>query len=120
MRWSRDLCEQILIPLQGISPLSTVHLYLQFCKDIEPGHSRAIECLEKHREEPGFSPKCKGDVEDLLAARIKDFRLDPQLKRVCAVDIEVRIFGQHSRAAVLTRAAQWRCCLMRRSTRPSW
>ncbi len=63
----------------------------QFCADIEPGHSRAIECLEKHREEPGFNAACKADVEDLLAARIKDFRLDPQLKRMCNVDIDVSL-----------------------------
>ena len=61
----------------------------QFCQEIEPGNARAIECLEKHRDDPGFSPICKKDVDALLAARIKDFRLDPQLKRVCGLDIQV-------------------------------
>ncbi len=71
------------------SPLTVGVVPRQFCQEIEPGNARAIECLEKHRDDPGFSATCKKDIDALLAARIKDFRLDPQLKRVCGLDIQV-------------------------------
>ena len=61
---------------------------LQFCADVEPGHSRALDCLATHREEPDFSADCRGLIESALAERAVDFRLDPTLRRACARDIE--------------------------------
>lgn len=52
-----------------------------------PGNARAKECLEDHREEPGFQPECKEEIEKMMAARAADFRLDTQLRQLCAEDI---------------------------------
>ena len=60
---------------------------LQFCKDVPPGNARAKECLEDHREDPGFQPECKEEIEKMMAARAADFRLDTQLRQLCAEDI---------------------------------
>lgn len=60
---------------------------LQFCPDVQPGNARAKECLEEHRDQPGFSPECKAEVEKMMADRAADFRLDAKLKRLCVDDI---------------------------------
>ncbi|KAK9867536.1 hypothetical protein WJX84_008718 [Apatococcus fuscideae] len=59
----------------------------KFCKDVPPGNARAKECLEDHREDPGFQPECKEEIEKMMAARAADFRLDTQLRQLCAEDI---------------------------------
>jgi len=46
-------------------------------------------------------------VEDLLAARIKDFRLDPQLKRMCNVDIDVSLCSFRSAVSVPACRLWW-------------
>ncbi|KAK9865562.1 hypothetical protein WJX84_005695, partial [Apatococcus fuscideae] len=58
-----------------------------FCKDVPPGNARAKECLEDHRDQPGFQPECKEEIEKMMAARAADFRLDTQLRQLCAEDI---------------------------------
>ena len=62
---------------------------LQFCGDVAPGNARAKECLEQHRNEANFSRDCREELEGMIEARSRDFRLDPQLKRQCAKDIEM-------------------------------
>ena len=54
-----------------------------------PGNARAKECLEDSREQPGFSPQCKVEVEKMMESRASDFRLDPKLRQLCADDIQV-------------------------------
>ena len=73
---------------------------LQFCADIEPGHSRAIVCLEQHRAEPNFSRSCRVEIEALMIARATDFRLDPQLRRACKNDVIVRLLPWSLRLSV--------------------
>lgn len=62
---------------------------IQFCGDVPPGNARAKECLEQHRNEANFSRDCREELEGMIEARSRDFRLDPQLKRQCAKDIEM-------------------------------
>ena len=40
------------------------------------------DCLEDHREEPGFSAECKEEFEAMMEARAADFRLDSTLREV--------------------------------------
>lgn len=46
------------------------------------------DCLESHREDPGFSAECKEEFEAMMEKRAADFRLDSTLREVCADDIE--------------------------------
>ena len=73
--------------LCSLSPTVTP-LPVQFCPDVQPGNARAKECLEENREQPGFTPECKAEVEKMMAERAADFRLDAKLKRLCAEDID--------------------------------
>lgn len=59
----------------------------KFCADIQPGHALAKECLERHRNDEGFSPECKEEVDAMLLRRVKDFRVDKRVMAVCAEDI---------------------------------
>nr|QOL01068.1 putative extracellular protein CSOL_002 [Pseudococcomyxa simplex] len=59
-----------------------------FCADVPPGNARAKECLEDNREQPGFSPACKLEVEKMMESRAADFRLDPKLRVLCEEDIQ--------------------------------
>jgi Golgi apparatus protein 1 len=68
-----------------------VHDGWQFCSDVPPGNARAKECLEDNRQQPGFTPACKEQVEKMMAARAADFRLDPKLRQLCAEDIQVSL-----------------------------
>ena len=52
------------------------------------GNARIKDCLEEHREDPGFSAECKEEFENMMEARAADFRLDSTLREVCARDIE--------------------------------
>ena len=70
-------------------------LALQFCADVPPGNARAKECLEDNREQPGFSPGCKEEVEKMMESRASDFRLDPKLRQLCADDIQVATSFAH-------------------------
>lgn len=45
-------------------------------------------CLEEHRSDADFSPDCKAELEAMMARRASDFRLDAELIRVCANDID--------------------------------
>ena len=35
------------------------------------------DCLEEHREDPGFSAECKEEFEIMMEARAADFRCGP-------------------------------------------
>ncbi len=54
-----------------------------------PGNARAKECLEDNREQAGFTPACKEEVEKMMSSRAADFRLDPKLRQLCEDDIQV-------------------------------
>ena len=45
------------------------------------------ECLEDSREQDGFSPECRDKLEQMMARRAADFRLDTRLAEACAQDI---------------------------------
>ena len=46
------------------------------------------DCLEEHREDEGFSAECKEEFEKMMERRAKDFRLDSNLRELCARDID--------------------------------
>lgn len=46
------------------------------------------DCLEDHRDDPGFSAECKEEFELMMEARAADFRLDSTLREMCDQDIE--------------------------------
>ncbi len=52
--------------------------------DAKTGGARVKDCLEDHREEPGFSAECKEEFEAMMEARAADFRLDSTLREVRA------------------------------------
>ncbi|GBF99737.1 hypothetical protein Rsub_12450 [Raphidocelis subcapitata] len=59
----------------------------RFCGDVEPGHSAAKDCLIAHRNDNGFSGKCREELEVMIERRVRDFRLDSRLRKHCASDI---------------------------------
>lgn len=59
----------------------------KFCKDVEPGHMRVQECLEDHIEKSGFSNTCKTTLEEVIAQRVADFRIDAGLQEACEEDL---------------------------------
>ena len=69
---------------------------LQFCRDVPPGHMRAIDCLETNRYEPDFSAGCREALEVSIAERAGDFRLDASLRAACSKDIERRYWCMRS------------------------
>jgi len=62
--------------------------YKKYCKDIEPGNMAAQECLEDNSDESGFSADCKDELDNLIAKRVNDFRLDVALRDACESDIK--------------------------------
>ena len=40
------------------------------------------DCLEDSREQPGFTPECKQELENMMERRAKDVRLDTVLMAV--------------------------------------
>ncbi len=52
------------------------------------GNARVKDCLEEHREDPTFNAECKGELEKMMEHRATDFRLDSNLRELCADDIE--------------------------------
>ncbi|GLI60743.1 hypothetical protein VaNZ11_002971 [Volvox africanus] len=60
----------------------------KFCSDVEPGHMRVQECLEDNIEEADFSAECKAELEDVIAKRVADFRLDTALREACESDLK--------------------------------
>ncbi|KAJ9518654.1 hypothetical protein QJQ45_018663 [Haematococcus lacustris] len=59
----------------------------RFCADVEPGAARVKDCLEQHRNEAGFDPACKAEVDDMIAHRVRDLKLDNRLRKSCELDI---------------------------------
>jgi Golgi apparatus protein 1 len=62
--------------------------YQKFCKDIEPGMMRVQECLEDNVDESGFSSDCKSELENVLAKRVSDFRMDTALRDACESELK--------------------------------
>ena len=62
--------------------------FQRFCKDVEPGHMRVQECLEDNLEESAFSSECKEELENQIAKRVTDFRLDTALREACESDLK--------------------------------
>eukprot|EP00879_Flechtneria_rotunda_P002629 GHRR01002831.1.p1 GENE.GHRR01002831.1~~GHRR01002831.1.p1 ORF type:complete len:772 (+),score=213.92 GHRR01002831.1:193-2316(+) len=55
----------------------------RFCSDVEPGHAAARDCLVENRNEKGFTQACRDELEAMLEARVRDFRIDSRLRKVC-------------------------------------
>lgn len=60
----------------------------KFCKDVDPGHMRVQECLEDHMDDSGFSTDCKEELEQTIAKRVQDFKLDAALREACETDLK--------------------------------
>lgn len=60
----------------------------KFCPDVEPGRSEAIDCLIEHKEDDGFSKECRAEIDGMIERRVRDFRVDSRLRRVCQTDIK--------------------------------
>eukprot|EP00879_Flechtneria_rotunda_P000602 GHRR01000712.1.p1 GENE.GHRR01000712.1~~GHRR01000712.1.p1 ORF type:complete len:883 (+),score=207.41 GHRR01000712.1:2504-5152(+) len=60
----------------------------KFCKDVEPGHMRVQECLEDNMDKSGFSNRCRTALEDVIATRVADIRLDTGLQDACEEDLQ--------------------------------
>ncbi|WIA10935.1 hypothetical protein OEZ85_011100 [Tetradesmus obliquus] len=54
-----------------------------FCPHVPPGNARARDCLVAARNEEGFSSACRDELEAMIEARVRDFRIDARLRRVC-------------------------------------
>ena len=52
------------------------------------GKARVKDCLEDHREDPIFNAECKAELEKMMEHRATDFRLDSNLRDLCASDID--------------------------------
>ena len=46
------------------------------------GNAAVKDCLEESREEQGFTPECKLELENMMERRAKDVRLDTTLMEV--------------------------------------
>ncbi|GFH19709.1 uncharacterized protein HaLaN_16706 [Haematococcus lacustris] len=62
--------------------------YKRYCSDVEPGNMQAQECLEDNMDEAQFSADCKEELENTIAKRVADFRLDTAMRDACASDLE--------------------------------
>ncbi|GAX77303.1 hypothetical protein CEUSTIGMA_g4749.t1 [Chlamydomonas eustigma] len=62
--------------------------YEKFCSDVEPGHMRVQECLEDNMEDSKFSSECKEELDDIIAKRVTDFKLDTTLREACESDLQ--------------------------------
>jgi golgi apparatus protein 1 len=65
---------------------------VRFCKDVEYGEDRVIQCLENHRKDMHFSTECRKEVESVMERRSRDYKLDPEIRTLCAEDID-RVCG---------------------------
>lgn len=81
-------------------------LDLQFCRDVPPGHMRAIDCLEMNRYEPDFTQGCRDVLEASIAERSADFRLDSSLRAACKKDIKRRCMKSATRCAHIRRTVR--------------
>jgi hypothetical protein len=48
------------------------------------GNAAVKDCLEENREQDGFTPECKQEIEAMMERRAKDVRLDSTLMEVWA------------------------------------
>ena len=64
--------------------------------------SPPLKCsLEDHREEEGFTPACRDEMEASIARRAADFRLDAPLRAACAGEVE-SLCGEETKALKTT------------------
>ncbi|KAF8068300.1 hypothetical protein HT031_001987 [Scenedesmus sp. PABB004] len=59
----------------------------RFCADVQPGNAAARDCLVEHRNDRAFTPACRDELEGMIEARVRDFRIDSRLRRVCEAPI---------------------------------
>ena len=71
------------------------------------------DCLEEHREDPGFSAECKEEFEIMMEARAADFRCAPPGTSQVLLSVQVRssVASGLSSARMLSSAElqQMRC-----------
>jgi len=59
----------------------------KFCRDVAPGASEMLHCLQDHRADAGFPAKCKTVVVTDMQANVQDYRLNTKLVRACKREI---------------------------------
>ncbi|XP_020607607.1 Golgi apparatus protein 1-like isoform X2 [Orbicella faveolata] len=57
----------------------------KFCKDVNPGEGKMVECLKQHYER--LSDECMAYVKRLMREAARDYRMDARLSKECADDI---------------------------------
>ncbi|KAI7844989.1 hypothetical protein COHA_001355 [Chlorella ohadii] len=60
----------------------------RFCKDVEMGEGRMEACLQDHREQDGFSERCRQALEARMERQAADYQLNYGLREYCAEDID--------------------------------
>ena len=90
MRLSSDVRLLLAISSQSLAENLISHFHTEMRETVAncTGNARVKDCLEDHRDDPGFSQECKEEFELMMEARAADFRLDSSLREKCADDIE--------------------------------
>jgi len=60
----------------------------RFCKDIQHGGARVIQCLLLHDEETEMSDECRTEVKRHETRAAKDYRLNYRLNKACDLEID--------------------------------
>eukprot|EP00878_Enallax_costatus_P020866 GHUV01022075.1.p1 GENE.GHUV01022075.1~~GHUV01022075.1.p1 ORF type:complete len:715 (+),score=210.45 GHUV01022075.1:1362-3506(+) len=68
----------------------------RFCQDVQPGHAAARDCLVAYRNDPTFTPACRDELDAMIEARVRDFRIDSRLRKVCEIPIRELCGGMDS------------------------
>lgn len=60
----------------------------RFCKDVQHGGARVIQCLILHDEETEMSDECRTEVKRHETRAAKDYRLNYRLNKACDLEID--------------------------------
>lgn len=60
----------------------------RFCKDVQHGGARVIQCLILHDEETEMSEECRNEVKRHETRAAKDYRLNYRLNKACDLEID--------------------------------
>ncbi len=57
------------------------------CQGVRPGKARVFTCLLSHIESADYSTGCRDQLAAQQARRVKDWRLDYDLRQACKDDV---------------------------------
>eukprot|EP00899_Mesostigma_viride_P022799 jgi/Mesvir1/3703/Mv14989-RA.1 len=60
----------------------------EFCKNVEPGHSRVFACLLEHVSNADFSAECAQEVRTRESLRAANYVLDSGVVTACKADVD--------------------------------